>query len=181
MKRITTHSEKGEPVFDCKSCEAEGNLCHIYPCRTRAMRALAAYEDTGLTPEEIIAQQSSLQSHNAAIEHVRKRHANALGVEKSILEDVLKLFEKDNDTSTEALEEKEEIEKLKEKLEKANAIIDAYAVAARAIHLHLKNFCDESLPYPDMIADAARKASQILEDLRKDLDTLLQERPESQE
>ena len=47
--------------------------------------------------------------------------------------------------------------------EKLRETVDKYATAARAIALHLKPFCDESLPYDEMIADAARKASDELE------------------
>ena len=47
--------------------------------------------------------------------------------------------------------------------EKLRETVDKYATAARAIALHLKPFCDESFPYDEMIADAARKASDELE------------------
>ena len=47
--------------------------------------------------------------------------------------------------------------------EKLRETVDKYATAARVIALHLKPFCDESLPYDEMIADAARKASDELE------------------
>ena len=114
MKRITTHNAAGEPIFDCGTCQAEGNLCHLYPCRTRAMRCLAAYEDTGLTPEEVIA--------------------------------------------------------LKKEFEKVKKIRDDYATSARAIHLYLKEFCDETLPYPEMIADAVRRLSKKIEKTKENSD-----------
>ena len=41
-----------------------------------------------------------------------------------------------------------------------------YPAAARAIALHLREFCDESLPYTDMIADAARQAKAEIDRLR---------------
>lgn len=41
-----------------------------------------------------------------------------------------------------------------------------YAESARAIHIYLKEFCDESLSFPNMIADASRKASEEIERLR---------------
>jgi len=44
--------------------------------------------------------------------------------------------------------------------------IDTYPEAARAIALWLDEFCDKSLRYPEMIADAARKAAQEIELLR---------------
>ena len=54
--------------------------------------------------------------------------------------------------------------------EKLRETVDKYATAARVIALHLKPFCDESLPYDEMIADAARKASDELEQVRRDRD-----------
>lgn len=41
-----------------------------------------------------------------------------------------------------------------------------YYAAARAVGLHLKEFCDNWIPYPDMIAEAARKARIEIEKLR---------------
>jgi hypothetical protein len=46
--------------------------------------------------------------------------------------------------------------------------VEMYATSARVISLHLQEFCDKSLPYPDMIADAARKAGAEIERLRAD-------------
>jgi hypothetical protein len=45
-------------------------------------------------------------------------------------------------------------------------LADRYAAAARVIGLHLREFCDESLPYDEMIAEAARRASDEVEQLR---------------
>lgn len=45
---------------------------------------------------------------------------------------------------------------------------ETYDESARVIHLWLKEFCDESLPFPEMIADAARKAAKHIEFLRKE-------------
>lgn len=45
-------------------------------------------------------------------------------------------------------------------------IID-YPAAARAIALYLRDYCDYDLPYPNMIVDAARRANEDLEKLRK--------------
>lgn len=50
--------------------------------------------------------------------------------------------------------------------ERLRETVDKYATAARVIALHLKPFCDESLPYDEMIADAARKASDELEQVK---------------
>lgn len=41
-------------------------------------------------------------------------------------------------------------------------LLDAYAASARSIKLNLKEFCEEEVPYPKMIADAARMASDRL-------------------
>lgn len=38
-----------------------------------------------------------------------------------------------------------------------------YPAAARAIYVWLKEFCDENLCYPDMIAEAARRAAKHIE------------------
>ena len=54
--------------------------------------------------------------------------------------------------------------------EKLRETVDKYATAARVIALHLKPFCDESLPYDEMIADAARKASDELEKVKAERD-----------
>jgi hypothetical protein len=51
-------------------------------------------------------------------------------------------------------------------------IRDRYATAARAIHLWLKDFCNEKLPYPEMIEDAARKVAQALDESQEELDVL---------
>lgn len=53
---------------------------------------------------------------------------------------------------------------------KLRETVDKYATAARVIALHLKPFCDESLPYDEMIADAARKASDELEQVKAERD-----------
>lgn len=56
--------------------------------------------------------------------------------------------------------------------EKLRETVDKYATAARVIALHLKPFCDESLPYDEMIADAARKASDELEQVKRENNAL---------
>jgi len=48
----------------------------------------------------------------------------------------------------------------------AHERIDTYPEAARAIALWLDEFCDKSLRYPEMIADAARRAAREIELLR---------------
>ena len=59
--------------------------------------------------------------------------------------------------------------------EKLRETVDKYATAARVIALHLKPFCDESLPYDEMIADAARKASDELEQVTAERDAAIKE------
>lgn len=49
------------------------------------------------------------------------------------------------------------------------ATVEKYATSARVISLHLKDLCDEALPYDEMIADASRKAGAQLQELRADL------------
>lgn len=58
--------------------------------------------------------------------------------------------------------------------EKLRETVDKYATAARVIALHLKPFCDESLPYDEMIADAARKASDELEQVKAERDAAVE-------
>ena len=59
--------------------------------------------------------------------------------------------------------------------EKLRETVDKYATAARAIALHLKPFCDESLTYDEMIADAARKASDELERVKQERDAAVKD------
>ena len=61
--------------------------------------------------------------------------------------------------------------------EKLRETVDKYATAARVIALHLKPFCDESLPYDEMIADAARKASDELEQVKAERDAAVESIP----
>ena len=58
--------------------------------------------------------------------------------------------------------------------EELRETVDKYATAARVIALHLKPFCDESLLYDEMIADAARKASDELEQVKRECDEAVQ-------
>lgn len=53
MERLTKRLDNGEAVLDCDNCGLKKYRdCTLYGCRTRIMKCLAAYEDTGLTPEE---------------------------------------------------------------------------------------------------------------------------------
>lgn len=61
MERLTNRSDDGQAFMNCKECEASwckksGNhktACTAIYCRNRLKDRLAAYEDTGLEPEEI--------------------------------------------------------------------------------------------------------------------------------
>lgn len=45
-----------------------------------------------------------------------------------------------------------------------------YEEMARVVHLYLKAWCDESLPYPDMCADAVRKVRAAFDSLKEKLE-----------
>ncbi len=56
MERMTKRLQSGKAVMDCPKCEhSKITECTLYGCRNRLKDRLAAYEDTGLTPEEIQA------------------------------------------------------------------------------------------------------------------------------
>lgn len=56
MERLTKRLPDGKAVMDCDSCEQKKDKqCTLYECRASLIKRLAAYEDTGLTPEEIKA------------------------------------------------------------------------------------------------------------------------------
>lgn len=48
-------------------------------------------------------------------------------------------------------------------------LIEDYEQAARVTHLYLKDFCDESLPFPAMVADASRLAKKAIEFLQSEV------------
>lgn len=60
-KRMTKRDTDGQAMMDCQKCEADWTGKHGKPmadctalyCRNRLKDRLAAYEDTGMTPEEI--------------------------------------------------------------------------------------------------------------------------------
>ena len=54
MERLTQRLEDGQVLVNCEHCEYHNKLCHVLFCRNRLKARLAAYEDTGLEPEEII-------------------------------------------------------------------------------------------------------------------------------
>lgn len=59
MERLTKRDADGQAMMDCQKCEADWTGKHGRPmfdctalyCRNRLKDRLAAYEDTGLTPE----------------------------------------------------------------------------------------------------------------------------------
>lgn len=61
MERLTKRDADGQAVMDCQKCKADWVGKHCKPmdgctamyCRNRVKDRLAAYEDTGLTPDEI--------------------------------------------------------------------------------------------------------------------------------
>ena len=62
MERLTKRDTDGQAMMDCEKCEADWTGKHGKPmadctalyCRNRLKERLAAYEDTGLTPEEVL-------------------------------------------------------------------------------------------------------------------------------
>ena len=63
MERLTKRDTDGQAMMDCQKCEADWTGKHGKPmvdctalyCRNRLKDRLAAYEDTGLTPEEALS------------------------------------------------------------------------------------------------------------------------------
>lgn len=61
MKRMTKRLPDGQAIMDCSACEAEWKEktgktmtnCFALYCRNRLKDRLAAYEDTGLSPEAV--------------------------------------------------------------------------------------------------------------------------------
>ena len=64
----------------------------------------------------------------------------------------------------------EENTRLRTELELKNNIVERYAASARSISLYLKDFCNRSLPYDEMISDAVRKAETELEQVKRERD-----------
>ena len=62
MERLTKRMSDGQAMMDCEKCKADWTGKHGKPmadctalyCRNRLKDRLAAYEDTGLTPEEVL-------------------------------------------------------------------------------------------------------------------------------
>lgn len=55
MERLTKRLPDGKTVMDCDSCkQKKDKQCTLYECRASLIKRLAAYEDTGLEPEEVL-------------------------------------------------------------------------------------------------------------------------------
>ena len=88
MERLTKRDTDGQEMMDCEKCKADWTGKHGKPmadctalyCRNRLLDRLAAYEDTGLTPEEIKAPFTEDAMINLA--------AQALGVDPSRLREL---------------------------------------------------------------------------------------------
>ena len=81
MERLTKRLPDGKMVMDCDSCkQKKDKQCTFYECRASLIKRLAAYEDTGMTPEEIKAPFTEDTMINLA--------AQALGVEPSRLREL---------------------------------------------------------------------------------------------
>ena len=87
-ERMTKRDTDGQAMMDCEKCKADWTGKHGKPmadctalyCRNRLLDRFAAYEDTGLTPEEIKAPFTEDTMINLA--------AQALGVEPSRLREL---------------------------------------------------------------------------------------------
>ena len=87
-ERMTKRDTDGQAMMDCEKCKADWTGKHGKPmadctalyCRNRLLDRLAAYEDTGLTPEEVKAPFTEDTIINLA--------AQALGVEPSRLREL---------------------------------------------------------------------------------------------
>ena len=67
MERLTKRLNDGKTVMDCDSCEQKKDKqCTFYECRASLIKRLAAYEDTGLTPEEVTAVKLALMGKTLA-------------------------------------------------------------------------------------------------------------------
>lgn len=80
-----------------------------------------------------------------------------------------------SDANEISIEQDEMFELLQVDLAQVTQTRDDYATAARAIALCLSEFCDKSLPYDQMIADAARKAADALARVTETLEEALQD------
>lgn len=66
----------------------------------------------------------------------------------------------------------EEVASAKRERDEARVIVSDYATSARVIALHLKDFCNESLPCDMMIAEAARQVAKAYAATREEAATI---------
>ena len=66
--RLTKRDRGGNAVMDCHNCEIKyrENCCSVYLCRNALIEKLAAYEDMGLSPEEIKLNMDGLDEYHKA-------------------------------------------------------------------------------------------------------------------
>lgn len=75
----------------------------------------------------------------------------------------------------------EDIPFLLAEVERLNKFADAYAPSSRIVALYLAKFCNGSLPYAEMIADAARRADSEITALTARAEKAEHERDEAHE
>lgn len=89
MERLTKRLDDGQAVMRCEDCKASWMRKHGKPmeectamyCRNMCKDRVAAYEDTGYTPEEIAKLQGDLIMSNAELLKTReelKKHYNRI-------------------------------------------------------------------------------------------------------
>ena len=84
MERYTIHASDGEVVMDCKNCPLDGPAnCNRLACRDRLKYRLAAYEDTGWTPEDISEKKAMLA------ERFVRLMSQELGMTQECLRDIV--------------------------------------------------------------------------------------------
>ena len=79
-KRLTKRDTDGQAMMDCEKCEADWTGKHGKPmadctalyCRNRLKARLAAYEDTGLTPEEVERSKLEIETYGIDINRLRE-------------------------------------------------------------------------------------------------------------
>ena len=84
MERLTKRDNDGQAMMDCEKCKADWTGKHGKPmvdctalyCRNRLKDRIAAYEDTGLTPEEIAAMQHTLSEYHKVADPLLKAQAD---------------------------------------------------------------------------------------------------------
>lgn len=85
MERLTKRDTDGQAVMDCQKCKADWTGKHGKPmvdctalyCRNRLKDRIAAYEDTGLTPEEI-NDLASVREIPPKAEYAINKHADSI-------------------------------------------------------------------------------------------------------